>query len=252
MGSNKETENRSSFSKSASSTIPYRELVFKKRIGEGGFGEVWLGEWSGQAVAIKNLKLTATSPQLEELKREARVMKRLRNPTIVSFYGLCLENTKCIVIEYMEEGSLNSVLNKKRPQDFTWEKRYVIAKDIVEGLAYLHRQTVPIIHRDLKSHNVLFMDKYRAKLADFGLAYEKIKTETLTKTPLSNQDGAMRGVGTLCWMAPELFFINSNVFSGVRYLCLWSCTMGNGDTPDSLSRSQSKYFAKCDPARSTS
>jgi serine/threonine protein kinase len=95
-------------------------------------------------------------------------------------------------MEYMPKGSLYSLLHTKTPLD--WTVRLKMATEMACGLAYLHAEN--ILHRDIKSQNMLLDDQYHVKLADFGLAKIKTETKTISTKPT---------VGTLAWMAPELF-----------------------------------------------
>jgi serine/threonine protein kinase len=118
-------------------------------------------------------------------------MAKLRSRYIVQFYGYCLSPKYSIVMEYLPKGSLYSVLRSKEPLDWTLRGR--IITEMACGLAVLHSEN--ILHRDIKSLNVLLDEQVHAKLTDFGLS--KIKTETRTSTKSAG--------GTLQWMAPELF-----------------------------------------------
>ncbi len=101
-----------------------------------------------------------------------------------------------MVMEYLPKGSLYQVLHDSK-ETLPWNPiRWDIAIDVGKGLSYLHSQN--IVHRDLKSLNVLLDDQYRAKITDFGLA--KIKLETNSTTTKTKQ-----GMGTTRWRAPELF-----------------------------------------------
>lgn len=95
-------------------------------------------------------------------------MESLRHPNIVTFLGVCTKFPNlAIILEYCANKSLWSLLqNKKIP--LSWEIRKRLALDIAKGMNYLHSFEIPIIHRDLKSLNVLIDESYRAKLADFG------------------------------------------------------------------------------------
>lgn len=119
----------------------------------------------------------------------------IRNPHIIQLYGICISQPYCLVMEFAAKGSLYAVLHSNEQMD--WPRRLKIAAGIAKGLAYLHNQNPVILHRDIKSMNVLLDESYTAKLTDFGLA--KIKD---TAASASTAIGA---VGTLHWMAPELF-----------------------------------------------
>jgi len=185
---------------SVSYQIDYRELNFGRELGRGGFGVVHQGTWRKHTdVAIKQLLSDAISAEAnEEFDTESQVMARLRSPHIVQFYGYCLNPRHCIVMEYMPNGSLYSVLkNIKQPLD--WTIRVRIAIDMACGLAFLHQEH--IVHRDIKSLNVLLDQSYRAKLTDFGLSKVKIETKSQSMANQTSEDA----VGTIAWMAPELF-----------------------------------------------
>jgi serine/threonine protein kinase len=185
---------------SISYQINYTELNFGKELGRGGFGVVHQGTWRKHTeVAIKQLLSDDISPEAnEEFDTESQVMARLRSPHIVQFYGYCLNPRHCIVMEYMPNGSLYSVLKNKK-QSLDWTIRIRIAIDIASGLAFLHQEH--ILHRDIKSLNVLLDQSYRAKLTDFGLSKIKTETQSQSMAKETNKDA----VGTVAWMAPELF-----------------------------------------------
>jgi serine/threonine protein kinase len=180
--------------------LDYRELIFGKELGRGGFGVVHQGTWRKHTeVAIKRLISDDISlAAREEFEAESQVMARLRSPHIVQFYGYCVSPRHCIVMEYMPNGSLFSVLrNIQQPLD--WTIRIRIATDMASGLAFLHQEH--IVHRDIKSLNVLLDKSYGAKLTDFGLSKVKTETKSHSMATQTSKDT----VGTLAWMAPELF-----------------------------------------------
>ena len=172
--------------------IPYSKLRLGKRIGGGGSGLVYKGRWQHTDVAIKQLHSVEFDPRAKvEFNREVSIMANLRHPNIVSLFGICFEPEFCIVMEFMNGGALYNLLHSD--EELNWQLRWRMALDIGQGLAYLHEEN--IIHRDLKSLNVLLDNEKRAKLTDFGLSKQKTDTAgTMTK-------GAM---GTARWMAPEL------------------------------------------------
>ncbi|RLN95424.1 hypothetical protein BBJ28_00003485 [Nothophytophthora sp. Chile5] len=184
--------------KIASKRIAYDCLVFEKMLARGASGEVWRATFGSQVVAIK--QLLPEKRQDEEIvarfAQEVRLAAALEHPNIVRFVGLSWNRVcdMCIVSEFMEQGDLSMLLNSKRNSELTWAKeKLAIALDIAEALAYLHGRQPAIIHRDLKSLNVLLDTSLRAKLSDFGLSRERSFDDTMTN-----------GVGTLLWTAPEI------------------------------------------------
>ncbi|XP_051503541.1 mitogen-activated protein kinase kinase kinase 21 isoform X2 [Myxocyprinus asiaticus] len=194
---------------SAPVQIPFSELVLEEIIGVGGFGKVYRGTWKEQEVAMKaarqdpdeDIKATADS-----VKQEAKLFSMLQHPNIIKLEGVCLDEPNlCLVMEYARGGTLNRALTGRRiPPHIlvNW------AVQIARGMQYLHEEAVvPIIHRDLKSSNILLLEKIEnddigrktLKITDFGLAREWHKT---TK---------MSAAGTYSWMAPEV--IKSSLFS---------------------------------------
>jgi len=178
-------------------TISARDFYKEHKIGEGGYGVVFKGEWENIPVAIKELR-TGKMPDkvLAEFKNEAFIMAQYRHPNIVQLYGICLEQPYSMIMEFLVNGSLFHWLHSSKRLE--WPKKYKISKDVAVGLAYLHKQN--IIHRDIKSLNVLLDQQLNAKLSDYGLA--KIKTYSGNTTAAA---GKKQNVGTTVWKAPELF-----------------------------------------------
>ena len=172
------------------------EMTLGDILGEGGFGVVHKGRWQKVTVAIKRLRAkTLTEATLNAFREESRLHGQLRHPNVVSLYGACLEPGHfSMVMEYMSGGSLYQLLHSSK--ELLWSLRKSIASDIAVGLNYLHESG--IIHRDLKSLNVLLDGNDQAKLADFGLS--GIKTETASTMTVTTSTP-----GTVRWMAPELF-----------------------------------------------
>ena len=187
-------------------TIP-SDTVSKEEFppAQGGYGFVYRGEWLGETIALKELiNPNLTDDAIKEFKEEALMMARLRSPYVVTVYGITLnaqKRLKGIVMEYMEGGSLDRILNNKEIA-LSWLVRHKMALAVARGLLCLHQQN--IIHNDLKSPNVLvrhYGDEWKLKLTDFGLS--KIKQETARFTNTLQ--------GTPAWMAPELF--DNNAYS---------------------------------------
>src|SRR5688572_12054996 len=128
-------------------------IDLKKRLGEGGFGEVFLGTWKGQKVAIKRFKVIHNVDEKKikkMIQQEVDLVKLLKSRYIIQTYDVVeYEGTMVIISDYAEMGSLNKVLeNESIP--LPWETKWDFAEGIARGLDFLHKFNV--IHRDLKSH----------------------------------------------------------------------------------------------------
>ncbi|KAJ0394301.1 hypothetical protein ATCC90586_000432 [Pythium insidiosum] len=178
--------------------IEFSELRLISLIAKGANGEVWRGEYAGECVAIKRLlpEKRQDLGSLECFTREIRLASALEHPNIVKLIGVSWRALPdlCIVSELMVIGDLAHFLVSKESRNLTWKKeKLALALDIANALVYLHSLMPVIIHRDLKSLNVLVNEKLEAKLSDFGLSRERTFDETMTG-----------GVGTLLWTAPEV------------------------------------------------
>uniref|UniRef100_A0A0D3HA62 non-specific serine/threonine protein kinase n=1 Tax=Oryza barthii TaxID=65489 RepID=A0A0D3HA62_9ORYZ len=168
--------------------IPWNELILKEKIGAGSFGTVHRADWNGSDVAVKILMEQDFHPdRFREFMREVAIMKSLRHPNIVLFMGAVTEPPNLsIVTEYLSRSGAKEVLDERR--------RLNMAFDVAKGMNYLHKRSPPIVHRDLKSPNLLVDKKYTVKVCDFGLS--RLKANTF----LSSKSLA----GTPEWMAPEV------------------------------------------------
>ncbi|KAI8563140.1 hypothetical protein RHMOL_Rhmol03G0089700 [Rhododendron molle] len=177
--------------------IPWSDLVLKERIGSGSFGTVHRADWHGSEVAVKILMDQDFHPErIREFLREVAIMQRLRHPNIVLLMGAVTQPPNLsIVTEYLSRGSLYRLLHKPGAREVLDEKRRLsMAYDVAKGMNYLHNRNPPIVHRDLKSPNLLVDRKYTVKVCDFGLS--RLKANTF----LSSKSAA----GTPEWMAPEV------------------------------------------------
>lgn len=147
---------------------------FEKKIGSGGFGVVYYGKMKdGKEIAVKIL--TSNSYQgKREFQNEVTLLSRIHHRNLVQFLGFCQEDGKSILVyEFMHNGTLKEHLYGPltRDRSINWIKRLEIAEDAAKGIEYLHTGCVPaIIHRDLKSSNILLDKHMRAKVSDFGLS----------------------------------------------------------------------------------
>ncbi|CAJ1976199.1 unnamed protein product [Sphenostylis stenocarpa] len=175
--------------------IPWEDLVLGQRIGIGSYGEVYQADMNGTEVAVKKfLDQDFSGAALSEFKREVRIMRRLRHPNIVLFMGAVTRPPNLSIIsEYLPRGSLYRLLH--RPNCQIDEKRRIkMALDVARGMNCLHTSTPIIVHRDLKSPNLLVDQNWNVKVCDFGLS--RLKHNTF----LSSKSTA----GTPEWMAPEV------------------------------------------------
>ena len=183
--------------------LAHEHIQLGDKIAEGGFGEVFRGTFQLAPVAIKRLLLKQLSERaLREFQQEAQLMATLRHPHIITFFGFTKATPFYIVMEWMAKGSLFSLLHSE--QDLSWPQRIQWGVEISLGLHFLHAFTPQILHRDLKSLNVLIGERDEAKLTDFGLAMANIRTTTKTITSKSPSKQAAETVGSLRWMAPEI------------------------------------------------
>ncbi|KAJ9676839.1 hypothetical protein PVL29_022042 [Vitis rotundifolia] len=175
--------------------IPWDEITLGERIGLGSYGEVYRGDWHGTEVAVKKfLDQDISGESLDEFKSEVRLMKRLRHPNVVLFMGAVTRVPNLsIVTEFLPRGSLYRLIH--RPNNQLDERRRLrMALDAARGMNYLHNCTPVIVHRDLKSPNLLVDKNWVLKVCDFGLS--RMKHSTF----LSSRSTA----GTAEWMAPEV------------------------------------------------
>ncbi|XP_074582048.1 leucine-rich repeat receptor protein kinase HPCA1-like [Curcuma longa] len=168
-------------------------------IGSGGYGQVYKGMLSdGQLVAIKRSRKGSMQGGLE-FKTEIEMLSRVHHKNLVDLVGFCFEKgERTLVYEYIPNGTLTENLSGKRGLQLDWKKRLSIALDSARGLAYLHELAKPtIIHRDVKSSNILLDENFTAKVADFGLSMLVLDAE---------RDHVSTGVkGTLGYLDPEYF-----------------------------------------------
>ena len=175
--------------------VCYSDIRQGKVLGKGASGEVKLCRYNFEEVAVKFYQHSGVSASdLEKIQQEASFMIQINSDHLVRLKGICMESPNyCVLMEYLPKGDLYSLLQSKN--SLTWPQRYRLAMDIAIGLHHLHEAR--ILHRDLKSLNILLdvrNGELRAKLSDFGLS-------TLKELSLHSRDEV---VGTLPWLAPEI------------------------------------------------
>ena len=162
---------------SATGNFSESKVTGSCKLGMGSFGTVFKGDLKNTTFAIKKLNINsdmqARSIGLSQFAVEVLTLSKYRHPHLLELVGYSLDpRAPCLVYYYMEKGSLAHVLgSSEASHNIPWDKRMQISEDIVKGLVYLHTASEkPLIHRDLKSANVLLTNDYQAKIGDFGLA----------------------------------------------------------------------------------
>ncbi|RLN79168.1 hypothetical protein BBJ28_00025792, partial [Nothophytophthora sp. Chile5] len=179
--------------------IPRDKVLVGHLLSRGGFGLVYRGSYNGQNVAVKMLlpETRRSIPHVVDLLAEAKMMAAMEHPHIVAFVGVAWDSltNMCVVSEFMAGGDLKALLTRFEEQHYPLgfdHDKLRMALHVAHALTYMHSLDPPVIHRDLKSKNILLTERLDAKLTDFGTSREHV-------------GGSMTGgVGTCLWMAPEV------------------------------------------------
>lgn len=194
-----------SFTDSMVIKLSMKDINLLHVVGGGAFGQVWKGMWKGTPVAVKVLSALNQYQVPESVTNafndEVQMLARLRHPNICLFIGACMDPpTRAIVTEFVTRGSLWEALrtptfpvNIQQKLFWPWWAIRKVLDGTCRGLVYLHSNVPPIIHRDMKSANLLLDDSFNVKICDFGLARLRDLTTVMTAN-----------VGTAQWTAPEV------------------------------------------------
>lgn len=188
-----------------------REIHLIEEIGDGVTSVVFRGSYKGMEVAVKELTCdisTMSKQARTNLERELTILKSVKHPALVKFLGVADETSKVkIVTEFCAGGTAFDLLHNSNLL-LSWEQKLKMLVQVAGAMEYLHGFNPPIIHRDLKSLNLLLLDEVQTetdepvvKLTDFGLSKildAKALGQVMTKD-----------AGTCHWMAPEVFSSNS-------------------------------------------
>ncbi|XAR65944.1 Non-specific serine/threonine protein kinase [Bertholletia excelsa] len=199
-----------SFSDLAAATDNFSEA---NKIGAGSFGVVYRAKlWDGREVAIKRSENTPKTKKFQEkesaFESEIAFLSRLHHKHLVRLVGYCEDrDERLLVYEYMKNGALHDHLHSKdnveKSSSFinSWKMRIKIALDAARGIEYLHNYAVPqIIHRDIKSSNILLDSNWTARVSDFGLS--------LTGPGPDPEFRPARAAGTVGYIDPEYYGLN--------------------------------------------
>jgi len=184
------------------------EVEFGKELGEGAFGKVYSAVWRGDVVAAKKLKIEeeiidlqtgeATGEMrslqnvslIKSFREEVAIQIKMRHPNIIMIMGVCFKQPDLIILTELMKRDLAGFLDSKETID--WPLKIDMSIDISRGMTYMHNMKPSMVHRDLKTNNILLDEHNRCKITDFGTV--------ITKHNLNDKNDI---TGTAAYMSPE-------------------------------------------------
>ncbi|KAF4325293.1 hypothetical protein BBO99_00000380 [Phytophthora kernoviae] len=213
-----------------------------REIGKGAFSVVYAGDYRGQHVAVKCQPKDAEGNIPAFVMREVQVLRQLRHPRLLQFAGAA-DNVRTkqvwILSEYLNNGDVDLLLKSIRSGKkvhIGWHRMVRIALDAAQGIEFLQKRH--IVHRDIKSSNILLDDQHRSKLCDFGFAVEIKPVASSVHGAVDAEENKQRRksyCGTDAYMAPEMFLDEDydqsvDIFSfGVVLMEMLCCRVANAD-----------------------
>lgn len=202
--------------------------IYWPKLAEGLTSTIWKAKYMGREVALKIIKPMSDQKTNKDLEYELDLLSKLHSPYVVQFFAGATQPKLCILMEYCMHGSLLDVLVNEQI-NITWKHVLNWSIETFKGLRFLHSWNPSVLHRDLKSPNLLVDSKYHVKLSDFGLSREDQPNNDSTL-------GKLRG--TLVYCAPEIgtgarFTTKSDIYSAsiVLWELVFVCMMRRYEKP---------------------
>ncbi|XP_023550389.1 calcium/calmodulin-regulated receptor-like kinase 2 [Cucurbita pepo subsp. pepo] len=193
---------------------PYKDIQkatenFTTLLGQGSYGPVYKAKMPNGAVLAVKVLASDSKQGEKEFQTEVSLLGRLHHRNLVNLMGYCIDKgSHMLIYEFMSNGSLDNLLYNSENRVLSWDERIQIALDISHGVEYLHEGAIPpVIHRDLKSANILLDHTMRAKVADFGLSKEEV---------FDGRNSGLKGTyGYIdpAYMATNKFTMKSDIYS---------------------------------------
>eukprot|EP01117_Protostelium_nocturnum_P008039 TRINITY_DN2863_c0_g1_i1.p1 TRINITY_DN2863_c0_g1~~TRINITY_DN2863_c0_g1_i1.p1 ORF type:complete len:1209 (+),score=435.43 TRINITY_DN2863_c0_g1_i1:443-4069(+) len=176
--------------------ISVSDLVKEKKISKGSYAKVYKGTYGKEDVAIKELIGVLTPVQIAAFKVEMGILSAVRDKNLVKLFGACVSGDRLsMVMEYCPNGSLHAILNNN-DERFDWLGILNWSEQTVSGINALHRHDPPLVHRDIKSLNLLLDSMYNIKICDFGLSRMNTSSNAQTLAEVR---------GTMAFCPPEIY-----------------------------------------------